>query len=333
RERPLTSKRQRTHWLLALALLLLLALPVLLSGANPRAGGFTLLVLATGLSYLSGSHLITKARLLRAGRHRGLLYATPISAAGLFLLSLLVFPYAGHGWPLFLFVGLTAMVVFHFLGGARGRRRQKEKDVWLRESALAHRYLDGLIVLEIGGSAHNPFGLNTMNIDYTASTQTVYKQAELQICGKQLRVDIAAQGDELPFCDDSQDFVVTSHVLEHFPDPIKALKEWYRVTRPGGYLFMIIPHRERTSDRDRPRTTLAELIDRDTTGECASDGPHCSVWITEDVVELIGYLGWEVVEVQDVDDKVGNGFAVVVRKDEAYDARVGETSGPATASR
>jgi hypothetical protein len=34
-----------------------------------------------------------------------------------------------------------------------------------RESTLAHRYLDGLKGLEIGGSYHNAFGLDTLNVD------------------------------------------------------------------------------------------------------------------------------------------------------------------------
>ena len=33
------------------------------------------------------------------------------------------------------------------------------------ESKLAHKYLDNLIGIEIGGSAHNSFGLNTINVD------------------------------------------------------------------------------------------------------------------------------------------------------------------------
>lgn len=36
-----------------------------------------------------------------------------------------------------------------------------------QESALAHKLLDGLNGIEIGGSAHNSFGLNTRNVDYT----------------------------------------------------------------------------------------------------------------------------------------------------------------------
>ncbi len=344
------GKLQRRLWLLGLAVLVLPAVLVPLSRTDPHAGGLLLLVLAAGLSYLSGSHFVMKARLLRgeaqppgggsrpprSGWGRSALYVTPIGAAAVLALSLLMFPRSGRGWPLFAVVGLAGTVASHFVGRARGRRRRGEKDARRedaspRESALAHKHLDGMRGIEIGGSAHNPFGLNTLNIDYTPSTETVYKQAELEICGESLRVDIAAQGDELPLFDESQDFVVSSHVLEHFPDPIRALREWHRVTRKGGYIFMIIPHRDRTPDRDRPRTTLAELIERNRTGEFAGDDPHCSVWITEDVVELIEHLGWELVEVQDVDDKVGNGFTIVVRRGGSVDARVGEVSGAAAA--
>ena len=53
-----------------------------------------------------------------------------------------------------------------------------------RESTLAHNYLDGLVGIEIGGSAHNAFGLKTRNVDYTADMNTVYKQAEVKMCGE-----------------------------------------------------------------------------------------------------------------------------------------------------
>jgi hypothetical protein len=33
------------------------------------------------------------------------------------------------------------------------------------ESDIAHQYLDGLKGIEIGGAAHNPFGLDTINVD------------------------------------------------------------------------------------------------------------------------------------------------------------------------
>jgi SAM-dependent methyltransferase len=185
------------------------------------------------------------------------------------------------------------------------------------ESKLAHKYLDGLTGLEIGGSAHNPFGLQTRNVDFTADTNTVFKQEEKKRCQTPLKVDIVAPGDELPVPDESQDFVISSHVIEHFFDPIKTLKEWHRVVKPGGYIFLIVPHKERTFDIDRPRTPLAEIIARHT-GEIpkptVDDHGHHSVWITGDFLELCRYLKLNVIEYQDKDDKTGNGFAVVIKK-------------------
>ena len=182
-----------------------------------------------------------------------------------------------------------------------------------KESVLAHRLLDGLEGIEIGGSAHNRFGLKTRNVDYCGEMTTIFKQEEIKVCGEALPVDIVAPGDQLPLDDNSVDFVISSHVMEHFPDPIKTLKEWYRVVRPGGYIYVIAPHKERTFDRERPRSTLAELIERHETGNGPDpDVAHCSIWITEDFVELVQWLGWPLVAVQDTDDKVGNGFAVVI---------------------
>ena len=181
-----------------------------------------------------------------------------------------------------------------------------------KESALAHKLLDGLEGLEIGGSAHNSFGLKTRNVDFT-NELTSFKQEEVKLCGEALPVDIVSPGDQLPLEDNSVDFVVSSHVIEHFPDPIKALREWYRVVKPGGYLYIIAPHKERTFDKERPRSTLAELIERHETGNYPDPNvDHCSVWITEDFVELIHWLGWNILHVQDADDKVGNGFTVVI---------------------
>jgi ubiquinone/menaquinone biosynthesis C-methylase UbiE len=47
-------------------------------------------------------------------------------------------------------------------------------------------------------------------------------------------VHIVAWGDRLPFTNESVDFVINSHVLEHFFDPIKAIQEWLRVVKKGG---------------------------------------------------------------------------------------------------
>lgn len=47
--------------------------------------------------------------------------------------------------------------------------------------------------------------------------------------------------ENLPFEDACFDMVFSSHVLEHIPDQGKALKEIYRVLKPGGYHFCVVP--------------------------------------------------------------------------------------------
>lgn len=49
-------------------------------------------------------------------------------------------------------------------------------------------------------------------------------------------------GVHLPFNGHSQDFLFASHVLEHIPDPLPALREWFRVVRVGGHMVVVVPH-------------------------------------------------------------------------------------------
>jgi SAM-dependent methyltransferase len=201
------------------------------------------------------------------------------------------------------------------------------------ESRITHKYLDGLRGLEIGGSAHNPFGLDTRNVDYCDSDRTSFKREEINKCRETLRVDIVASGDDIPVASESCDFVVSSHVLEHFWDPIKALKEWHRIIVPGGYILAIIPHKERMFDRDKEPSSTTELIARHLEDKNITAEPdmslHHSFWVTETFVEFVSKLKMDlqVVDFYDYDDKVGNGFLVVMRKmssDEKIAGKIGK---------
>lgn len=66
----------------------------------------------------------------------------------------------------------------------------------------------------------------------------------------------------------SNDFVLSSHCLEHVANPLLALAECTRVLKEEGLLVLVVPHRDGTFDHHRPVTPLEHLIqdfDRQTT--------------------------------------------------------------------
>lgn len=71
---------------------------------------------------------------------------------------------------------------------------------------------------------------------------------------------IVAPAHALPLKEASQDFVISSHLIEHLPDPLAGLREWHRVLRDGGALYLVVPDQRATPDAKRPRTTLGHLI-------------------------------------------------------------------------
>jgi SAM-dependent methyltransferase len=179
-----------------------------------------------------------------------------------------------------------------------------------QRSRFVSGYLSGLRGIEIGASSHNRFHLDAINVDRFGEEDTVYKREERRLTLHAVKVDVVAPGDDLPFDDDSYDFVFSSHVIEHFPDPIRALYEWVRVARR--YVVVIAPHRNRTFDIDSPLTPVAELVERHRNGFTSDVDRHWSVWTCESFVEMCDATGLRVIDRQDPDDKVGNGFTVVI---------------------
>jgi SAM-dependent methyltransferase len=74
--------------------------------------------------------------------------------------------------------------------------------------------------------------------------------------------------------DGSYDFVLSSHCLEHCANPIKALKEWQRVVRPGGAIIVILPHFRHTFDHRRPLTSLEHMLEDSRCEVCEDDKTH-----------------------------------------------------------
>ena len=103
--------------------------------------------------------------------------------------------------------------------------------------------------LEIGAHTHPVAGLYPFYTDAVAS-----------YAGTAGRVDFLADALALPLADASLDYLCSSHVIEHLPDPLSALHEWHRALRPGGLLYLVAPDKRFTFDEPRPTTTVAHLL-------------------------------------------------------------------------
>ena len=56
--------------------------------------------------------------------------------------------------------------------------------------------------------------------------------------------DVKADICALPFEDNTYDFILCNHVLEHIPNDLKAMEELYRVLKPGGTAILQVPLEE-----------------------------------------------------------------------------------------
>ena len=151
---------------------------------------------------------------------------------------------------------------------------------WVAREDLARRYLQGEGI-EIGAFTwpmRVPKGASVKYLDHAPRDELIRGYGDT--FGKEgtngamiPETDIVDDGEVLAkVADESQDFVIANHVLEHMPDPIKALGHWLRVLRPGGILFLSLPDGRHTFDRFREPTTLEHLL-RD-----HAEGPEVSRW-------------------------------------------------------
>ena len=107
---------------------------------------------------------------------------------------------------------------------------------------LARRYgRRGARLLEIGsGLGHlvaqleDAFETNGIDLNHWAvkESKSVVNRSSLQ----------TASAQELPFEDDAFNVVIIKHIVEHLPDPAKAINEIGRVTAKGGCLILATPN-------------------------------------------------------------------------------------------
>jgi len=54
-------------------------------------------------------------------------------------------------------------------------------------------------------------------------------------------VDVVADATNLPFVENSVDFIINRALLEHVESPERVIQEMYRILKPGGSIFCFVP--------------------------------------------------------------------------------------------
>lgn len=104
--------------------------------------------------------------------------------------------------------------------------------------------------------------------------------------------DVKADICDLPFEDNTYDFILCNHVLEHIPNDTLAMQELYRILKPGGTAILQIPqdlNREKTFE-DNSITSQKERA------RIFGQYDHVRVY-GRDYFEKLRSIGFEVEEV------------------------------------
>lgn len=197
---------------------------------------------------------------------------------------------------------------------------------------LAHQLLDGLKGIELGASSHNSFHLEGSINVAPADDEELWRGEQIKMNSKYAVVDLYGEANNIPLPDNSQDYVISSHSMEHVPDLVGAFIEIARVLKDGGILFMIVPKRgARAEDADRPISTpedfakaynekwTPDTVPEEVTKAAGGRRQHYWVFSLESLKEVLlwstgaDYGGWDIIAEEQSDSKAGNGHTLVAR--------------------
>jgi SAM-dependent methyltransferase len=88
------------------------------------------------------------------------------------------------------------------------------------------------------------------------------------------RLVVVERGELEGLPDASWDVLLTSHVIEHFANPLAELAAWRRVLVPEGWVLMVAPHHAGTFDHRRAVTPLGHIVADEVAGTGEDDLTH-----------------------------------------------------------
>jgi len=160
-----------------------------------------------------------------------------------------------------------------YWGGRSASRRRRE--------ALASRWLRG-DGIEIGALNYPLRMQSSCRVTYVDRLHVEELSRHYPELARESLVDVELIDDGeclSTFPQDSQDFVIANHFLEHCENPIGALGSWLRVLRPGGLAYFAVPDKRLTFDYRRPPTPWEHFLRDLHEGPSWSREGHYREWL------------------------------------------------------
>jgi hypothetical protein len=142
---------------------------------------------------------------------------------------------------------------------------------------LARQYCHGEGI-EIG-ALHDPTPIlgHSRNVDRLPRKEL---EASYRMKGALAEVDYVCDAQDLTVIPNgSQAYLIANHILEHMENPLLALRNWLRVVRPGGCVFVTVPDKRYTFDRPRAITPFTHVLQDFEKGPAWSRLAHFRDWV------------------------------------------------------
>ena len=113
-----------------------------------------------------------------------------------------------------------------------------DRDNWIKEQSK--KIKKGSLILDVGAGT-GPYRELFAGSDYRTHDLMPHSDDNNRAGQSYTQIDYISDIIELPIEDNIFDVVICTEVIEHVPEPIKALGEIVRVCKPGGLIILSAP--------------------------------------------------------------------------------------------
>ena len=97
--------------------------------------------------------------------------------------------------------------------------------------------------------------------------------------------NIVCSMEDIPLDDESLDYVVSSHCLEHAHSTIETLKEWHRLLKIGGKVGILVPHADHVCWQSLGDMTMT----------------HRQLYTPSILEKFLKFIGFEIIKVEEIE--------------------------------